>query len=90
MILKIILIFTTITKILCDECQCGKIEINVRQKRIHQGNVAQEGRFPWQIYLQITNYKSIGGVYNEFYGGVLISKKHVLTCAKCVDIFFQA
>ena len=89
MILEIILVFTTITKMLCEECQCGKIEINVRQKRIHLGNVAQEGRFPWQIYLQITNYKNFGGVYNENYGGVLISKKHVLTCAKCVDIFFQ-
>ena len=89
MIFTIILVFTSITNISCEECQCGKIEVNIRQKRIHKGNVAPQGRFPWQMYLQINYFEDSGVLGEKIFSGVLLSSKHVLTSAKCLEIFFQ-
>ena len=88
-IFTIMLVFTSITNISSEECQCGKIEVNIRQKRINMGNVVPPGRFPWQMYLQIHYFKDSGALGEKIFSGVLISSKHVLTSAKCLDIFFQ-
>ena len=72
------------------ECQCGRNRINERKKRIHDGENAQMGQFPWQIHLQIQYFRNIenGPFFDKYYAGVLISKKHILTCAKCMEDFF--
>ena len=88
-IFTIILVLTSITNVSCKECQCGKIEVNIRQKRIHKGNVAPQGRFPWQMYMQINYFEDSGVLGEKIFSGVLLSQKHVLTSAKCLDIFFQ-
>ena len=88
-IFTIMLVFTSITNISSEECQCGKIEVNIRQKRIHKGNVAPQGRFPWQMYLQIHYFEDSGVLGEKIFSGVLLSSKHVLTSAKCLEIFFQ-
>ena len=76
-------------KISGQECQCGKNKINERRKRIYNGQDAQIGEFPWQIHLQISKNVNVGLLTDKYYGGVLISKKHILTCAKCMQAFFE-
>ena len=80
-----------ISKTSGQECQCGKNSINERVKRIHNGENAQMGQFPWQIHVQIQYFRNIfenGPFFDKYYSGVLISKKHILTCAKCMEDFF--
>ena len=89
MIFKIIIIFNSIINISYQECQCGKIEVNIRQKRINMGNVVPPGKFPWQMYLQIHYFEHSGALGEKIFSGVLLSSKHVLTSAKCLEIFFQ-
>ena len=61
------------------KCQCGKVQVNPRVKRIHQGHSVPEGSIPWQIYLRIVTFKESGGIDCKTYGGALISKKHIVT-----------
>ena len=61
------------------KCQCGKVQVNPRVKRIHQGHSVPEGSIPWQIYLRIVTFKEPGGIDCKTYGGALISKKHIVT-----------
>ena len=70
------------------QCQCGRIGVLTRLKRVFGGQNAPQGRFPWQIYLQV-KIIDMNDDYDKFYGGALISKKHIVTCAKCMDIFFE-
>ena len=80
-----------ISKTLGKECQCGKNRINERVKRIHNGENAQMGQYPWQIHLQIQYFQNVyenNIFFDKYYGGVLISKKHILTCASCMEDFF--
>ena len=52
---------------------------NINNARIFNGQTASKNQFPWHVFLEVSfndkNVKSITG------GGVLISKKHFLTCA---------
>ena len=84
-----LLVNDLISKISGQECQCGKNKINARRKRIHNGQDAQIGEFPWQIHLQISKNTNVGLLTDKYYGGVLISKKHILTCAKCMQDFLE-
>ena len=71
------------------KCQCGKVQVNPRVKRIHRGQGVPEGSIPWQMYLRIVNIKPSGGIERKTYGGALISKKHIVTCAGCMMDFFK-
>ena len=71
------------------KCQCGKLQVNPRLKRIHLGHDVPEGSIPWQIYLRILTFKEFGGIECKTYGGALISKKHIVTCAKCMKNFYE-
>ena len=49
----------------------------INNARIFNGQTASKNQFPWHVFLEITfkDKRSKTG------GGVLISKKHILTCA---------
>ena len=71
------------------KCQCGQIRVNPRVKRVHRGINVPEGSVPWQMYLRILSFRASGGIEKRDYGGVLISKKHIVTCAGCMKDFFE-
>ena len=78
-----------ITLTSAQKCQCGKVQVNPRVKRIHLGQGVPEGSIPWQMYLRIVNFKASGGIVRKTYGGALISKKHIVTCAGCMKDFSE-
>ena len=85
-----IILIHNLMKLSSQACECGKISAIPRFKRVFGGQNAPEGRFPWQMYLQvkIINVAHIGDD-DRFYGGALISKKHIVTCARCMEDFFM-
>ena len=87
--LTVIVINNLITTTLAQKCQCGKLQVNPRVKRIHHGNDVPEGSIPWQMYLRIVTFKESGGIECKTYGGALISKKHIVTCAGCMKDFYE-
>ena len=87
--LTVFIINNLITIISAQKCQCGKVQVNPRVKRIHHGNDVPEGSIPWQMYLRIVNIKASGGIKRKTYGGALISKKHIVTCAGCMKDFSE-
>ena len=67
------------------KCLCGLKE--TFYGRIFNGYPALHWSIPWQILIQVITISA--GIQNERqYGGVLISEKHVVTCAKCMENFF--
>ena len=62
-----------------EEVNCFRIirTKNRNNARIFNGQTASKNQFPWHVFLEITfkDKRSKTG------GGVLISKKHILTCA---------
>ena len=60
--------------VLSEEANCLK---NIHNARIFNGQNALENQFPWHIFIKVTFKDKT----NEKGGGVLISKKHFLTCA---------
>ena len=69
------------------KCLCGLKE--TFYGRIFNGYPALHWSIPWQILIQVITISA--GIQNERqYGGVLISEKHVVTCAKCMEIFFAS
>jgi len=54
-------------------CTCGQSQIKIRTKRIVNGTVVPEGKYPWMAYLGC--------------GGSFITNQHVLTAAHCKGWF---
>ena len=83
----VILLFfsTVIFFVFADDnyCNCGRFDgrNSKSNSRIYNGHDAPLGRFPWQILVKVTNTISKSFVN---YGGVIISKKHIVTCAHCL------
>ena len=72
-------------------CDCGKT--HPQMSRIYNGQNANLFQFPWQILIKIEVILITGGLttvlLQDDYGGVLISKRHILTCAHCMERFMQ-
>ena len=82
--LKLALVLFFITPNEC-KCLCGLKENFYG--RIFKGYPAHQWSIPWQILIQVMTISA--GIENKRqYGGVLISEKHVVTCAKCMENFF--
>ena len=77
--------FTVIFFVFADDnyCNCGRFDgrNSKSNSRIYNGHDAPLGRFPWQILVKVTN--TISKSFMN-YGGVIISKKHIVTCAHCL------
>jgi len=56
-------------------CTCGQSQIKIRTKRIVNGTVVSEGKYPWMAYLGC--------------GGSFIINQHVLTSAHCERWFYK-
>ena len=79
------------TLILGQDCNCGTIEVNVRKKRIVNGNNAIEGRYPWHVYIEVHTYENEDEpvfISGKTFSGTLISVKHIITCHRCLDDFY--
>ena len=66
-----------------NDCECGKHE-HISNSRIYKGTTADPRRFPWQILIILTENSNA-----YYYGGVLISKKHIVTCAHCMEVLMN-
>ena len=62
------------------KCECGKAEYS-SNARIYNGKTAFEKQFPWQMLIQVTYNNDMGEERNPRAGGILISRKHVLSVA---------
>ena len=67
-------------------CNCGRY-YEQPAARIYKGIETIAGRFPWQMLLEVWHISN-GIAEHRMYGGVLISTRHVVTCASCLDVFF--
>ena len=67
-------------------CNCGRYNQQAAA-RIWRGKNADQSSFPWQILIEVW-YAVEGGVDYKSFGGVLISTRHVVTCAYCLDPLF--
>ena len=63
-----------------EKCECGKAEYS-SNARIYNGKTAFEKQFPWQLLIQVTYKNDKGEEQNPRAGGILVSRKHVLTVA---------
>ena len=75
------LLSVLITKFVdCKKCECG-INQGSNNGRIFNGQDAEENRHPWNIFIEITLLdENVKVLKDSDFGGVLISKRHVLTC----------
>ena len=65
-------------------CECGVTRSQM--SRIYRGQSAQRFQFPWQILILI-KFRSSSLEFK--YGGVLVSKRHIVTCAHCLEKFME-
>ena len=63
-----------------EKCECGKAEYS-SNARIYNGKTAFEKQFPWQMLIQVTYDNDKGEERNPRAGGILVSRKHVLSVA---------
>ena len=63
-----------------EKCECGKSEYS-SNARIYNGKTAFEKQFPWQLLIQVTYNNDKGEEQNPRAGGILVSRKHVLSVA---------
>ena len=63
-----------------EKCECGKSEYS-SNARIYNGKTAFEKQFPWQLLIQVTYNNDKGEEQNPKAGGILVSRKHVLSVA---------
>ena len=63
-----------------EKCECGKSEYS-SNARIYNGKTAFEKQFPWQMLIQVTYNNDKGEERNPRAGGILVSRKHVLSVA---------
>ena len=67
-------------------CNCGR-RYEQPAARIYRGKGTVSGHFPWQMLLEIWHMTN-GILDYRIYGGVLISARHVITCATCLEALF--
>ena len=88
-ILILVLYFYYISVIYCKKdktkCECG-IPLPASKKtqnnaRIFNGKDAAPKQFPWQVFFEIKVKKDDNSIDYSAGGAVLVSKKHILTCA---------
>ena len=84
----ILLLLASIQDSICRDCNCGKIQDPGQYYRIHRGFETDRWKHPWQILIQLLIYDQ-SDIQTKDYGGVLISKKHIVTCAKCLQDFYE-
>ena len=79
-----LLVAVIITSSNAGDCECGRYFSSSSNSRLYGGqNTTTKGRYPWQILIEMEWKKP-----ERFTGsctGVLISRRHVLTAAHCVD-----
>ena len=80
------MLLISFTKTKGQVCNCGRY-YEQPAARIYKGTETNPGRFPWQMLLEVWHITNGVGDY-RMYGGVLISTRHVVTCATCLDAFF--
>ena len=84
------------------KCTCGfhkysakknlesPIDHTKSSSRIFDGRDAPYDRFPWQIMITIAETKPGQPIeISVWCGGVVISKKHILTAAHCLEFYFD-
>lgn len=80
---SLLLLFSLVCPLAALDCQCGvKKETNNLNVRVYGGEEALPNEFPWVALVLVRNVSSRDFVTC---GGTLISDRHVLTAAHCIE-----